>query len=288
LLQLAQAASAAVRVALGKLWLRAYVRLHWGTDPDARMKSIWAAARRLRILFAGAEVYHNRFGRDWRDWLLLWILREMHRVRLQVTPRVRIRGIELLLSNADRRIRTIVVTTHSPVDAVLNRVFQENGFASTLLAKKNDRIVRKARLLGLQGELDTIARTSDALLIMRRKLNEGRLIVACVDFTLPRTGSFRVDLLVSPAMFELAKSVRASLLYADTWVSADGAIDVAFGQPGIDMAASSADMLAGDFISWLHGELGDRRKLRVMKWQRKENRRTGLLKLPETTARPDR
>ena len=287
-LQVLLAASGAFRVAIGALWLKAYVRMNSGAESAAAMSRIWKSAQRLRIFFRGEEFYRNRFGRNWREKLLLRILQEMRRAGLSHEPRVRVSGLEFLLTNADEKIPTIVVTTHSPVDAVLNRIFRENGIPSSLLVDKAVRISKKAQLLGLQGELDTIARTNDALLIMRRKLNEGRLICACVDFTWPRARSFYVDVRISPAMFELAKSMKASILYAENWVSADGHIEVAFGTPTIDTKANTAQALSQDFIAWLQKSLGDQRDLRVLKWQRKERRRSGLLKLAGLTARPDR
>jgi hypothetical protein len=281
------AVSGGIRLAIGALWLELHVRLSAGKSADAAFRSAWRNASRLQFLFAGAELYRNRFGRNWREMLLLRLLRQLDRAGLGYKPAVRITGLDLLLANATNKNRIIVVTMHSPVDAVLNRVFREHDIDSSLLVDRSASIQKKAQLLGLKGELDTIGRTSDALLIMRRKLGEGRLICACVDFTWPSDGSFYVDLLVSPAMFELARSLKASLIYAEAWVAHDGHIEVALGRPGIDVAASTADTLGADFIAWLQRSLGDRRAMRVMKWQRKARRRSGLLKLPAATARPD-
>lgn len=284
--QIGRALSGGLRWCLGAFWLEIYVRLNAGQPTDALFAATWKAAARLRFLFAGGETYRNRFGRNWREMLLLRLLRAMERCGKPRPPQIKIVGANIL--DACRGRPTIVITMHSPIDAVLNRVFQEAGLPSTLLVDKTARINRKANLLGLRGSLDTIGRTSDALLMMRRKLHEGRLICACVDFTWPTDGSFEVGLRISPAMFELARSLRTTLIYAESWVTDDGVVKIAIATPRTDISAAMAAATSADFIAWMRDDLGDCRPMATQKWTRKEKRRSGLLKLPAATARPDR
>ncbi len=278
-------AAGAIRLAIGCLWLKAYVFLNRGHDGLAGIT--WRNTQRLSFFFKGEETYYNQLGRNWRELLLLRLLRELSRHGCLSSPEVVVQGLDVLASNARNAVPTIVVTTHSPVDAVLNRVFQENDIPSSLLAGKPKKVREKARLLGLAGDLDLIGRSSDTLLAMRRKLGERRMVLACIDFPLSRPHSYYVDVAVSPALFELARKLKVALLYADTWVSSDGKIQVAYATPRLDLTLSSAETVAADFIAWLQTEQGDNRHLKVMKWQGKGIGRRGLLTLPPRTARPD-
>jgi hypothetical protein len=284
-LQIVSVAAAAFRLAIGWLWLKLFLILPSDATPDQRLRTAWRNAQRLSFLFKGAELYRNEFGRGWREFLLARLLWELERHGCAIVPEFVTHGLELLVSNASNA--TIVVTTHSPVDAILNRVCRENGISSSLLAGNSMRVRGRARRLGLEGELDTIARTSDALLVMRRKLGEGRMILSCIDFTRSRPDSYHVDLLVSPVLFELARKLAAAVLYADAWVSPDGKIQVTYALPRVDLATASADAMAHDFIAWLQNAQGDKRPMGVSKWQGKRVKRKDRLRLPLAIARPD-
>lgn len=279
-------AAGAARLALGCLWLKTYVLMKSGRDREGRRGAAWQNARRLSFFFKGQESCYNEMGWNWREMLLLRMLRELSRSGCDDPPEVVIHGLDALVSNAKQAIPTIVVTMHSPVDAVLNRIFRENGIPSSLLAAKPKRPKEKARLLGLAGDLDVVSRGSDSFLEIRRKLGEGRMVLACVDFPQPRPSSYYVDVAVSPALFELARKLKVAVLYADTWVSDDGKVQVAYATPRLDVASSAADVVAQDFIAWLQTEQGDRRHISVQKWHGGTGKR-GLLSLPARTARPD-
>jgi hypothetical protein len=167
----------------------------------------------------------------------------------------------------------IVVMVHSPVDAILNRVFHEAGVSWTLLATGSAKVLKRARLLGLAGELDTVPRTSDALLALRRKLADGRVVCACIDFVRPPNRSARGHVFVSPALFDLAKRTGCPVLYADTAVMEDGIVQATFAAPRVGQRAVSAEAWAEDFIAWLKTEQGDRRDWAVRKWSKPARRR---------------
>lgn len=269
-----------MRLAVGCLWLKAHIFLKAGRTRDGLVDAAWRNAQRLSFFFKGEELYYNQSGRNWRELLLLRLLQELDRHGCHSSPQLVIHGLDVLVSNARQAIPTIVVTMHSPVDAVLNRIFRENGIPSSLLAGKPKRVREKGRLLGLEGDLDLIDRSSDTLLAMRRKLSEGRMVLACIDFPRPRPNSYYVDVAISPALFELARKLKVAVLYADTWVASDGRIQAAYAIPRVDLAASSAEAIAQDFIAWLQTEQGDNRHLSVLKWQGKGIGRRGLLALP--------
>ncbi len=271
------------RATAGELWLRVSIRRNRRLEPELLFAKTWSAASRLGFLNAGAELYDNCYGHDWKDILLPRVLRRMERAGVPFTPKVVVSGLDLLRADAKRPI--VCITVHSPVDAVLNRIFIEAAFPTSVLAAGAGATTRRARLFGLRGDLDVIIRTDDALLMMRRRLADGWLVNGCVDFTRRMAGSLRRDVFVSPAMFDLARMAGASILYAGTRVSDEGAIEVALASPRIDVSASTGEACAEDFIAWLQTAHDDQRDFRVMRWDREHRHQRGLFALPRMPVR---
>ncbi|KAB2310420.1 hypothetical protein F8A87_08745 [Betaproteobacteria bacterium SCN2] len=214
--------------------------------------------------FRGAAMMRNRFSFPWQDMLFLRLLEEMQRAGLACRPKLKLANAGLL-DSAKESQPMIVVTVHSPVDASLNRAFEECGLDWTLLAA-GESAASKARLLGLQSELDLLIRSSDTLLLMRRKLRDGKLVCANIDDARRRPGSLYCDVFVSPAMFQLAIGIKARVVYAFTRVTDAGEIEASFGKPAVDAAACSAEDYARDFIAWMRDAQNDRRKWQVREW----------------------
>lgn len=254
-----------LRVLVGTAWLDAYIRLNRRREPAALLASAWSAAGRLGILFAGGELYRNRFGYAWRSILFLRILNRLDRAGICCLPTVSVRGFETVRAATDGGRPVIAVMVHSPADAAINRLFDEAEIPWTLLAVAPERAARKARRLGLSGDLDAIPRNNDALLAMRQRLGAGRSICSCIDFAY-KTGPDAGRVLVSPTLFELAKLTRTRVVYADANVTRDGVIELAFAAPRVDVATSTAEACAEDFIGWLRTERGDARRLVLGKW----------------------
>ena len=251
-----------VRVAIGSLWLRAFIWRNRRSEPAALFEMTWFKANRLGWLFDGLEQYRNRFRHAWRDILFLRLLRYLDRAGVHCVPKVAVRGFEVIRSAATKS-SVIVVLVHSPVDAVINRLFDEAGLPWVLIAKRAESTRLKARLLGLAGALDVIPLTSDSLLATRRSLAQGRNVCACVDFTL------RADpgaLFVSPALFDLAMRTGSAVVYAYTKVTNGGIIDVTCAGPRIDPSVATSKAWAEDFVAWLRDDQGDGRSRTVRKW----------------------
>jgi len=266
LLEKTAAISGFLRAAPGLALLRANIRRQRGGDPMDAARSAWTLGLRLRPVLTGLQCYENRFGHGWKDLLLLLLTEELAKCGLGRPPDMTVKGLELLRARAAARRPTVVVTMHAPTDAVLNRLFEENGCPSTLLAARGAKIRRKARLLGLRGELDVIERSSDSFLSLRARMAEGRVVCCCVDFTEPRKDSLLHDVRVSPAMFQMAKLLRSSILYAETRATADGAILVSLAEPSVDTAAVDAGACCADFVSWLTEQQGDGRDIGIADW----------------------
>jgi hypothetical protein len=249
--------------AIGSLWLGVTVRRSRARDPASLLTSTWSATARHRFLFSGRALYFNRFGHRWRDILLLRILRGLNRAGVRCAPILSARNFDVLRDRVDGGRPPIVVLAHAPADAAINRLFDEASIPWTLLAASPSGAIRKARLLGLAGELDVITRNSDALLSVRQRLAAGRLICACIDFTQPSEPG---QVFVSPALFEVAKMTRSPIVYADVRVRDDGVVEVVFAAPRIALATSAGMTCAEDFIDWLRTERGDQRPLSVLRW----------------------
>jgi hypothetical protein len=272
-------AVARLRVGIGSLWLKAFIRRNRDREPAALLDLTWTAARRYGRFFAGAELYRNGQAYGWQSMLLRRVLVSLDRAGVRCIPNVTVHGMDILRTAAAETKQPIVVMVHSPVDTILNRVFREAGISWTLLATRADRVLRRARLLGLSGELDTVARTNDSLLVLRRKLTEGQLVCGCVDFVQAPNRSARGHVFVSPALFELAKWTGSPIVYADTAVLEDGTIEATFALPRLDAAEATALAAAEDFIAWLKTDRGDRRDWAVRKWVPRLRRRSAFFRL---------
>lgn len=273
------AAGGFIRFEIGVLLLRNLIGRHRNDSPDALFDRAWRWALRFGFLFRGAALFRNGFGYPWKDILFLRLLEEMQGFGVAYMPRLRLLKRELLLQAADSP-PLILVTVHSPVDAILNRVFEECGIRWTLLAAR-ERAAQRARLLGLRTEVDIVERSSNTLLVLRQKLREGKLVAADVDYARRRRNSLYCDVFMSPAMFRLAAAVNAKVLYAKTRVNGDGLVEVEFGSPAVAANECTARDHAVDFMDWLRENQGDRRPWRIQEWSPKKKDKFRKLVLTE-------
>jgi hypothetical protein len=253
-----------LRFQAGIFWLRHCISKNRKLGPERTFEACWAMVLRHGYFFRGVAMMRNRFSFHWQDMLFLRLLEEMQRSGLACRPKLKLANA-VLLDAVKEGQPTMVVTVHSPVDASLNRAFEECGLDWTLLAA-GESAVSKARLLGLQSDLDLLIRSSDTLLLMRRKLREGKLVCANIDDAMRRPGSLYCDVFVSPAMFQLAIGIKARVVYAFTRVNDAGEIEASFGKPGVDAAACTAEDYARDFIAWMRDARNDRRNWQVREW----------------------
>jgi hypothetical protein len=262
-----------LRVRAGARRLQDFIDRNRGLAPDALRDATWAEVKALGEYFAGAERHRNKRAYGWREIMFERMLILLDRAGLGSPPDVITHGREILRQAAEDG-PTVVLTLHSPVDAVLNRLFDEAGIPWVLLATRAEKIIPRARLLGLRGPLEVVGRDDDSLLTLRRHLREGRAVCACVDFVWPKHLARR-RVFVGPALFEFGIRTGCAIVYADTRVTDDGRIDVAYTLPRV-AANASADAHAEDFIAWLKLERGETRLLAVRKWRARSRRWRGI------------
>lgn len=252
------------RFQAGILWLGYFIKRNRNNSPDAVFREAWDKASRHDYFFRGVAMFRNRFSYDWKDIFFLRLLEEMEYQGIAYSPKLKLANAELLRQSPPSR-PLIVTTVHSPVDAILNRVFEECGINWTLLAA-GEGATYKANLLGLGTTLDLVTRSSNTLLLLRQKLREGRLVCTNIDDAQRRPGSLFCDIFIAPAIFQLAISVKANVLYAYAMVGDDGVIEVEFGSPAIETSGCTAHDYADDFIAWLRNSQNDMRKRHVREW----------------------
>lgn len=253
-----------LRLQAGMFWLRRRIRKNRGLGPEKVFDRCWAQVTQHAYFFRGAAMMRNRFSFPWKDILFLRLLEEMERSGLHYRPKLKLTNAELL-HQPNMGQPLIVPTVHSPVDAILNRVFEEDHIDWTLLAA-GEGATKKARLLGLQSDLNLVTRSSDTLLLLRRKLREGKLVCADIDYPRRRPNSLYCDIFLSPVLFHLAVSTKAKVVYAFARVGDKGRIEVCFGNPAVDTTGCTARDYAQDFIAWLHDAQNDPRKRQVREW----------------------
>lgn len=263
---LLKAAWAFLRFRVGILLIRRCIGNNRSKTPEEIFAKVWGMALRYPFFFRSVDSFRNRFSFDWRSMLFLYLMEELSRAGVHYRPRLRTINDEVLWQNPPSQ-PVIVATIHSPVDAALNRVFAEKGVEWTLLAAGQG-AVKKADLLGLEKPLDLVTRTSDALLTLRRKMREGKIVCADVDFAKRRRKSLFCDICLSPVLFQLAVASGVSVFYAYTRVTEEGIIEIEFGKTMTDMECGTALDYAEDFIAWLRNMEKHPRNWKIREWKR--------------------
>lgn len=232
----------------------------------AAFGKIFAYLQKSRFFILGAATYRNPFGHNAMTAALIVLVRQFQKENRRPTFELRLANPNLLDRHIEQGRPAIVVTVHDPSDAAINRVLEARQVKWTLLAGEREKVIHKARFLGLQGDLDLVIRSSDALLGLRRKLREGRWITADVDFVEGDDKEGRMPPAISPALFDLALRLQVPLLYLQSRFISPRAIELTFGEPSPGLQCTKGEILAADFVSWLQSQ-GDKRPWRIGKWQ---------------------
>jgi hypothetical protein len=253
-----------LRWLLFRVWVNLLFWRHRRLDDDAFVERVCRALERRPFWLSGAVSYRNPYRFDGMTVALVALVRHLQKRQRRPRFDVHLVGQALL----EERIRSgqaaIIVTVHGPCDAAINRVLEARGLKWTLLAAAPE-VVGKARLLGLEGALDVITQSKDTLLALRRKLREGRWVVADVDFASRRDRWAQLPPALSPALFELAPRVNVPLLYLWSRFQGPRVIELTFGEPGPGLGSASGEDLAIDFQRWLKVQ-GDLRPWRIDRW----------------------
>jgi hypothetical protein len=247
------------------LWLRYLAWRHRGVGAAVAFAKIWQANRQHPLIASGAMLYRNLSAYRANDIILYRILAAMTRRGLHFRPRLLVSGADLLSSVAANGRAGVIVSVHVPQDAAINPVLEGLGLAWTLLAARLS-VTKKAKLYGLQGDLDVTLRSQDSLLELRRKWRGGSWILADVDDPDWKTMGDQMPIEISPSLFVLAGKLKAPLFYCYTKASEEGEVELTFAASTLDTATASGEALAEDFITWLRDRMGDRRPWQIGKW----------------------
>lgn len=207
----------------------------------------------------------NRYGIDWKNFAFMRLLALADTGHDRFVPDIRVVNDAALSGLTEKKARIVVVTIHSRVDTVMNRVFEERGIPYSVIAIATAP-QRSSRLLGLKGTVDLIPLGDDALLIARKKLTAGRVLCTCADFTLREPATLYHDNYVAVGLFEFARKSKAQLVYAFTKVTEDGSVEISLARPTLDEEHAPPDALARDFVDFIRAMSPDGRDWKIGPW----------------------
>jgi len=240
-------------------------RSHGGLPAEERFQSGWHFILRYRWLFRARMSSGNRYGIDWKNFAFMRLLGLVDAGQGRFVPGIRVVNDAALAGLAEKNTRIVVVTIHSRVDTVMNRVFEERGipYSNIAIATAPQRF---SKLLGLKGTVDLIPLGNDSLLIARKKLMDGRQLCTCADFTVRAPATLYHDKYVAVGLFEFARKCRAQLVYAFTKVTEDGTVEISMARPTLDEEHASPNALAGYFVDFIRAISPDGRDWKIGPW----------------------
>ncbi|MEP1949963.1 MAG: hypothetical protein ABJL87_12175 [Anderseniella sp.] len=218
----------------------------------------------MGFLFDGFVSSGNPRGYKVHEVVYLRLLRLLHRVKPGFVPQVTVVNEDVLMHITRNGSPTIVVAVHSPVDAVLSRVFQERAIQQSVLAANPRTVAEKAGILGFQGEQNFIVKTENTLLQIRRDLRLDRTVHLCVDYT--QESSDGTALFISSAVFRIAELMTLNIVFSDAQVTPDGYINVHM-HTHTGTEADSPHVIATAFVHWLKTVRGHTRKWALVPYQ---------------------
>jgi len=259
------AIAGALRYKLGQLLLTVLVRRKRNLPAEERFQSAWQFIQRYRWLFRGRELSSNRYGIDWKNFAFMRLLRLVGAGQGRFVPGIRVVNDAALTELVESKARVVVVTIHSRVETVMNRVFEERDIPYSVIAVATAP-QRASEMLGLKGTVDLIPLGDDSLLIARKKLTDGRVLCTCADFTVRAPATLYHDNYIAVGLFEFARKCRARLVYAFTKVNEDGNVEISMARPTLDEEQASPVALAGDFVDFIRAISPDGRDWTVGPW----------------------
>jgi hypothetical protein len=237
-----------VRWNIGNILLKLFILRNRKLEQEQLFKRSWTFVQRFHWLFSGRQLYRNRFQRDWKSFVLSALVSEVTQRHPSFVPEVITKNRHVLTEPAKLGSPIVLATIHTGVETSLNRMFEELGVKSSVLAASKGSPQRLSALFGLKGTVDLIGRSSDSFLIARRKMKDGKAICCCADFTMREAGTLYHNHYMAPGLFDFAKWAKARVIYAVPLVSELGEIIINLSAPGISEENSTAEELAQDFI----------------------------------------
>lgn len=250
-----------VRIKLAMFILHLSILSNRTKDHDAVFRAAWALSKRLEFLFDAFSSSGNPWGYDVHQVVYLRLLRMLHRIKPGYVPEVTVVNEDIFTHVARNRSPTIIVTIHSPVDAVLSRIFQERAIQSSVLAANPRTVAEKAVILGFQGRPDFIVNTENTLLQIRGDLRRNKTVHLCVDYLEDNSGD--TSFFISSAIFRIAEIMQPNIIFSDTEVTQDGRISLHMHVHNVAETGSPHD-IAGAFVRWLKTTRGHTRNWTIV------------------------
>lgn len=245
-----------LRIKLALLILQLSIFSNRAHDHDTVFRAAWALSKRLGFLFDAFSSSGNPWGYEVRQVVYLRLLRLLHHQKPGYMPKVTVVDEDVFAHMTRSKSPTIIVTVHSPTDAVISRILQDRDIRASLLAANPQTIGEKAAMLGSRGQLDFIAQTENTLLQIRRDLRRNRVVHLCIDFR--GDNSAGPTLFMSSAVFRISELMKLNIVFIDTTITADGCIN-AYMHVHETAEKTGPDDIAGAFLHWLKTTRGHTR-----------------------------
>jgi hypothetical protein len=251
---------------IGNALLKFFILRNRKSGKDKLFERGWMFVQRFHWFFSGRQLYRNRFQKNWRGFALIALVSAVKRYDASFAPKIVTKNHHLLTEPVKRDSPIVVATIHTGTETSLNRMFEELDMESAVIAASKSSPQRLSGLFGLKGTVDLINRSSDAFLIARRKMKDGKAICCCADFTIREAGTLYHDHYMATGLFDFAKRARARVIYAVSTVSEAGEIIINLAKPGIKEENSTAEELAHDFIVFISALTNENQVWRIGSW----------------------
>lgn len=250
-----------LRIKLGMFILQLNILSNRAKDHDTVFRTAWALSKRLGVLFDAFSSSGNTRGYEVHEVVYLRLLRLLHRMKPGYIPKVTVVNEDVLSHISPNRSPTVVVTIHSPADAVLSRVFQERAMQQSVLAANPVTVAEKAGILGFRGQQNYIGRSENTLLQIRRDLRRNRTVHLCVDY---RAGAAAEPaLFISSAVFGIRDFMTLNIVFSDAQITHDGHIDL-YMHAYDAMETDGPHAVASAFLHWLKSTRGHTRNWTIV------------------------
>ena len=250
-----------LRIKLGMLILQLSILSSRANDHDTVFRVAWALSKRLGVLFDAFSSSGNPWGYEVHEVVYLRLLRLLHRMKPGYIPNVTVVNEDVFSHVSRNGSPTVVVTIHSPADAVLSRVLQERAMQQSVLAANPMTVADKAGILGFKGQQNFIVRSENTLLQIRRDLRRNRTVHLCIDY---RAGNATDPaLFISSAVFRIREFMTVNIVFSDAQITHDGHIEL-YMHAHEGAETDNPHAMACAFLHWLKSTRGHTRNWTIV------------------------
>lgn len=253
-----------LRIKLGMLILQLSILSNRTKNHDTVFRAAWSLSKRLGFLFDAFLSTGNPWGYEVHEVVYLRLLRLLHRMKPGYIPNVTVVNEDVFSHVSRNGSPTVIVTIHSPADAVLSRVLHERAMQQSVLAANPGIIAEKASILGFKGQQDFIVNGENTLLQIRRNLRRNKTVHLCVDYRAENAADPK--LFISSAVFRITKFMTLNIVFSDARITHDGHINLYMHVHEITQTGSPHAVASG-FVHWLKSTRGHTRNWTIVATQ---------------------